>query len=854
MTPYTWRAIGPAPQKSRLTGNVSGRVLAIAASPDWDGTGNPALYISVDGGGVWRSTNFMTPSPFWLPLMDNITPAARRGAQSVVSIIVDPNQSRTIYAAAGNPAFGILKSTDGGSTWTILSTQFDGQWPIGKILIDPTDVSRKTLYAYGGDAGVYKSTDGGMTWVAQTNGLPNNFRVSDLDFTLDQSGHLVLFLGLGYSATNPLGIWQSTNSAATWTSVPISLSDLGGAPVTDADIGSVLLAVDHSRGAPKGVFAALANKKTSSLMNVFRLAQNGFIGSGNGLRPINFFSASAFAMSPEGNLYIGGVNDSRQNGIYQSVDSGANWTSIDVGSNGLRPHTDQRAWGFLGGRVYNGNDGGIWRFNPLLNNTPGPGTWESLNTDSLQTILAQGSCLHPTDENTCLCGSQDNSIALLSNGEWDETGGDDNSKILFDPDPRLSGKYAYTTGVSSYQFFARSDDGGRSWKDKSPADAKAKNASIDWYAPFAIHPIDTARLVVGIDRVYETRDRGDNWGTAISPVFSSQQSTAISYATNDIIWVAYDQKLFLTVNDGGDGTGENWQEMGQGRDFGGPIIKIVADPRFPETVYLATAAGKIWRTSNSGVNWEDITGNLPGFGANALALVPRRLFEDPLLFVATGLGVYLSFDQGANPSWGEFNNGLPYANVKDLQYNSNLSMLSAALYGRGIYVFSLKGLPLPSVRIQMTRDECGTPPALGSTIQLGLIFESGFDGQISQIQWGVKNANPAPGENRKQVHFRITLGAAPIPVTVNVTVTLSDGYTVSDSLTFTPVDPQIATWLEHLCKLIHDVRVNLLVDPLWDPLRDFSVHPVERKELVATRGKLAETLAQVDSLLKTAPR
>ncbi len=859
MASYVWKAIGPAPQHSRFTGLVSGRVLTIAVSTDWNGSNAPALYIGLDGGGAWRSTNFTTAAPFWVPLMDSVVPAARVGAQKVLSIAVDPNRPGpnlplTMYAAVGDPAFGILKSVDGGSSWAVLSNQFASQWPIGKIVIDPTDNSGKTLYIYGGDKGVYKSTDGGMNWSPQIVGLPTTFRVSDLDFTLDQQGRLTLYLGIGYSENDPPGVWKSIDSGDSWTRVPISLSDLGGAQVTAADVGTVLLAADHSLGTPNGVFAALTNKTTSSLMNVFTLTQNGFSDSGNGLRPINVVSGFSFAMSPEGNLYVGGVNDSRQNGLYQSVDSGTNWTSIDVGSNGLRPHTDQHSWAFFQGKAYNGNDGGIWRFTPLPNNGPGPGTWESLSTDSLQTILTQGVCLHPSDQNVCLCGSQDNSIALFTNGEWDETGGDDNSKLLFDPDPKNAGRYAYTTGVSSYQFFSRSDDGGRSWADKSPSDAKTQNASIDWFAPFAIHPVDTARLVVGIDRVYQTPDRGDSWGTAISPVFTGKQSTAIAYATNDIIWAAHDQRLFLTVNGGGNGTIQNWQEMGSGNNFGGNIIKIVVDPRFPETVYLATAEGSIWRTPDSGRTWSEITGNLKVGRVNAMALAPRKLFEDPLLFVGTSAGVYLLFNQSGTPQWGEFNLGLPYWNVADLQYSSTLSALVAGVYGRGVYLTDLKDLVLPSVKISIHKDECGTPPSLGSTIELHLTLDNGLEGQIGQIQWTVENGQPAPGENGTGVSFQVSLGSAPQQVTVSVTVTLTSGYQVSDTISFTPISARVAAWLEFVCKLIHEARANFFVDPLWDPLRDFGVHPVGVGELLVTRDKLIDLLGQVDGLIKNAPR
>jgi hypothetical protein len=123
MASYAWKAIGPAPQHSRSTGLVSGRVLTIAVSTNWNGSNAPALYIGVDGGGAWRSTNFTTAAPFWVPLMDSVVPAARVGAQKVLSIAVDPNrpgpnQPLTMYAAVGDPAL-CKQTTSFGKTHTM---------------------------------------------------------------------------------------------------------------------------------------------------------------------------------------------------------------------------------------------------------------------------------------------------------------------------------------------------------------------------------------------------------------------------------------------------------------------------------------------------------------------------------------------------------------------------------------------------------------------------------------------------------------------------------------------------------------------------------------------------------------
>ena len=847
MSANTWDPIGPAPERSKLTGDVSGRVISLAASADHDGRGTSALFIGVEGGGVWRSSNFEAGVPTWTCVTDAVPPDARRGVQLPRDLVVHPSRPGTLYLCAGEPAFGVLASVDGGSTWAILTKQFAGEWPLRRLLVDPTDASGNTLYVAGGNAGLQVSTNGGVSFAPDVAGLPSNFRATDLECSVDAQSRLSLYLAVSWGAATDRGIWRRDPGSAAWSQVPTQLADLQGTTVTGSDIGDILLAADRTAGTSGGVFAAFANATTLRLMNVFQLSAAMFSSRGTGLASINLRSGFAFGMAPDGSLYVGGVNDSRQDGIFQSTDAGAHWTSIDVGSNGLRPHTDQRAWTFFNGRVYNGNDGGIYRFTPRANRAAGPGTWESLNTATLQTILTQGVGPHPTTPGLILCGSQDNAIALLKNGVWREVDGDDASKVRFDPDPLAVGQYAYRTGVSDFVFFFRSDDGGETWADRSPADARAKNAVIDWYAPFAIHPITTSRLVVGIDRVYETRNRGDSW-SLVSPTFASTQSTAIAYATNDIIWVAYNQEIYLTVNGGGDGTWTNWRAARRGTNFGGVIVAIAVDPRYPGEAYLASDGGRIWHTPDEGDTWLDVTSNFPGLAINTLAIVPGHAFDPPLLFVGTIVGVYLSFDRGA--SWGLFNQGLPFCDVRDLQYVPAQNTVSAALYGRGVWVLSVAGIRLPAVKIARRTNECGTPAAAGSVARLSVTITDAPVGQAYTFQWSVQNALPAPGETGTQPTFQVALGPAPGPVTVTVLITFAGGMQISATLTFASIPSALADRLERLCKIIHDVRVNVFVNPLWDPLRDFVVHPLHERELTAARDELASVVKAIEGLLR----
>jgi hypothetical protein len=551
-----WSPVGPAPEDASgfgVAGGVSGRVWTIAVSTDFDRQGTAAMYLSTAGGGIWRSSDFTAPTPAWTPLLDHFPspfPLSRvRGLSNIGALAVDANNPWVIYAGSGDPddrgpnayGQGMIKSVDGGQTWQLLDVLPHPFSPgFCRILVDPTDISGNTVYAAGGfgpgsaSRGIFKSSNAGASWTNIQSGMPDNVAVHDID-GYGLNGSFTLFAGLtDASDNNPgaNGIWVSEDGGASWQQLPLGpLTDLGsGTVVSHSAIGLIKIAAGslHFPGEIVGTaYAAISNG--DRLMNVFKLTNGQWLPVGaNGLAAINTTSAQAIGLSPAGEVYVGGVNDARQNGIYRSADGGASWQSIDVGTNGRRPHTDQHAWAFFGGATFNGNDGGIYVFHP------DEGAWNDLNASSLQTILTQGIGAHPQNPDVILEGSQDNGVALRTSGQWKYVAGGDAATCKFDPfDPR----FAYMTGPSDYAFFFRSDDGGNSFPNDRSVQGKP---NVQWYAPFNFHPAEPGRLAVVLDRVYETRNRGDDGWTAISGylVGTGQYGNAVAYGGEDIIFAA----------------------------------------------------------------------------------------------------------------------------------------------------------------------------------------------------------------------------------------------------------------------------------------------------------------------------
>ena len=192
-----WTAVGPARIASLSYGDVTGRVTSVAIDPA-DATGN-TVYVGTTGGGVWKSTNAagavsgVTFSPLTdtLPVFSANAAAASIPSLSIGAISVN---SGVILAGTGDPndatdsfyGGGILRSADGGLTWTLIDESLDGAagnhsftglgfagfaWSSaspGTVVAAVSQAVEGTLVNAPNTTdsvmGLYYSTDAGVTW------------------------------------------------------------------------------------------------------------------------------------------------------------------------------------------------------------------------------------------------------------------------------------------------------------------------------------------------------------------------------------------------------------------------------------------------------------------------------------------------------------------------------------------------------------------------------------------------------------------------------------------------------------------------------------------------------------------
>lgn len=160
-----WAELGPMDWTQTSGWNPGvGRITSLAVDP----TNTDHIVVGANTGGVWKTTNGGTS---WTVLTDNLTNLV------VSALALDPTNSSTYFW--GSNGGTVFKSTDAGVTWNVLSSTGFGS--VNKILIDPTNTTK--MYMSVGGGGLYKSTNSGASWTiihaTATEGYDFEFKPGD---------------------------------------------------------------------------------------------------------------------------------------------------------------------------------------------------------------------------------------------------------------------------------------------------------------------------------------------------------------------------------------------------------------------------------------------------------------------------------------------------------------------------------------------------------------------------------------------------------------------------------------------------------------------------------------------------
>src|SRR5439155_5325575 len=226
---------------------VTGRITAIAVDPSAPNT----IYVGAAQGGIWKSTD---GGQSWSPRTDNEVSLAT-GA-----LALDPTNPQIVYVGTGEGNFaqdsyygnGVLKSTDGGATWTSQARPVLDNARFMRLAINPATPT--TVFACT-SFGIYRTTNGGGAWTQMTNGLPpiGGPVFGATDVAIDPSNPSTL-----YPAFWGAGIYRPTNPNAanpSWTQLTTGLPAAGGA----APSGFMRVVLGVSPSSPQTIYALMCN-------------------------------------------------------------------------------------------------------------------------------------------------------------------------------------------------------------------------------------------------------------------------------------------------------------------------------------------------------------------------------------------------------------------------------------------------------------------------------------------------------------------------------------------------------------------------------------------------------------------
>jgi hypothetical protein len=832
-----WQPLGPAQVTTEAYGKVTGRVTAIAIDPA-DLTGN-TVYVGTTGGGVWKSTNAAGPASAvsFTPLTDTLpvfsgnagspaVPSLSIGAVSVHGPLVlagtgDPNDATDSFYGGG-----LLRSADGGLTWTLINSSQDSPNQnysfVGRSFagIALSTISSDTVVAAVSDAaegnltgaakptdsvmGLYYSTDAGVTWHMST--------IMDGGQTVQRPLAAGVITSGGNAATsvvwNPIrkrfyaalrfhGYYESADGI-TWTRLaqqPGAGLTTAACPANPNQIGSTtcpvfrgVITVEPSNGDMYALTVASSNQDQGLWRDICA-------NTGSGCTAGVAFSQRVGGTSLEKNDGSNSIPQADYNLSLAAVASGADTLlfagtvdlyrcSLAAGCATLRNTTNvlngcgaparvapaQHALAALATAgapvLFVGNDGGLWRSTDGVNQQSTPCSpddavhFENLNGALGSLAEVESLAQHPTDPATLLAGLGANGTAATTSavptgiGVWNQIAAGEGGSVAIDPANPDLWYISTAAGVS----VKRCDRGGAcTTGDLSgtptigPLQTAYDLTLID--TPWLLDPALSSNLILGTCRIWRgTAADGSLWSgnNTISRMLAGPQSGACTSSNAMVRSLAAGGPPFNATEAQSSGSQVIYAGMAGARDGGGnagghlfltqaaetgtgvsawsdvtnspvqndsgtafnsgafDVSSLAVDPHdvTGRTVY-ATIRGfhvpHVYRSTDAGANWTNISRNLPDSPANSIAVDPN---DANTIYVAMDNGVYATAQVTTCPTsncWSVYGSGLPNAPAMQLLASPGMSTgdgrtgeLRVGTYGRGVWQITLLTAAAPA--------------------------------------------------------------------------------------------------------------------------------------------------------------
>lgn len=674
--------------KERGPNNLGGRTRTIMIDPN--DVSNATVWAASISGGLWKTTDITKASPNWSSVDDFFENMA------ITTIAYDPSNTNTMYFGTGEGFFnvdavqgnGIWKSTDGGDSWTQLTSTITSNFTtcagtgdcnflyVNKIVVTSSGtVIAATRGNFTNRGGIMRSTDGGTTWTNVLTGLAGQFQwASDIEIGADGD----LYASFGIFQNN--SIWKSTDDGATW-----GVSEIYTAAADEQRI-ELATAPNNSE-----YIYALVQEDDNTIKKIMRSTNGGtswttlttpsWCDQDCSTPSTDFTRGQAWydltlAVDPndEDVVYIGGVD------LLRTTDGGTTWVQMTNWSGAddyPEVHADQHTIVYQPGSsdvIYFGNDGGIYSTDDGSATTPTFYRKEfGYNTSQFYSIAMEPTAYDPG----FIGGTQDNGSAKVTNlgiASIVEVTGGDGGFAHIDQD-NSNFQFTAFTGAT----LSRSTDGGLTFDFImsqpngafiNPSDYE--NANDNYYCgqTGGYYVIPNASASTGVSSV-----------TGLGAV----EVTSVTASDNTT------ERIFLGLDNGSVIRYDNAASAPSATNISGSFpsgsVSCVAIEDGDDDHLLVTfsnyGVSSVWETTNGGTNWTEVEGNLPDMPVRWALFNPNN--SDQAL-IATELGVWSTDDlDGGSTIWEASNNGLANVRTDMLQIRSSDNLVVAATHGRGIF-------------------------------------------------------------------------------------------------------------------------------------------------------------------------